>query len=147
MNKVYFMILTLVLGMLLPIEAAVNGKLMRTFGHPVIGAAIAFLIGTILLGSYALVLQKPITLDAVKETSWYDWTGGVIGAIYVTGIIMIIPRLGAGFAFALIVGGQLLMSLIMDHYGMLGLPVTEINWNKILGVLLLIVGVWLIRGR
>ena len=147
MNKVLLAIITLGIGMILPIQAAVNGKLMRTFGHPVIGAAISFLTGTILLVTYSLTLQKPITLAAVKETNWYDWTGGIIGVIYVTGIIMIIPRLGAGFAFALIIGGQLLMSLIMDHYGMLGLAINEISWSKTIGFLLLIIGVWLIRGR
>ncbi len=139
--------ISLAIGMILPIQAALNGKLMRTFGHPVIGAAISFLTGTLLLVLYAIPLHKHITLAAVRETNWYDWAGGVIGVIYVTGIIMIIPRLGAGFAFALIVGGQLLMSLIMDHYGILGLAVNEVSWTKILGVALLILGVWLIRGR
>ncbi len=147
MNKTLLIIITLGIGMILPIQAAVNGKLMRTFGHPVIGATISFVTGTMLLLAYTISLHKRISLNAIRDTNWYDWTGGIIGVIYVTGIIMIIPRLGAGFAFALIVGGQLLMSLIMDHYGILGLPVNEISWSKIFGVMLLIFGVWLIRVR
>jgi transporter family-2 protein len=70
-----------------------------------------------------------------------------MGVVYVTGSIMIIPRLGAGFAFALMVGGQLMMSLVMDHYGMLGLSVNQVSWTKIAGVGLLVAGVWLIRGK
>jgi transporter family-2 protein len=71
----------------------------------------------------------------------------LIGAIYVTGIIVLIPRLGAGLAFTLIVSGQLLMSVLMDHYGLLGVPVTPISPTKLLGFCLLIAGVFLIRGK
>lgn len=146
MNKSFIILITLGIGMALPIQAALNGKLMRTFGHPIIGATISFLTGSLLLVACALPLQKHFTLAAVRQTNWYDWAGGIIGVIYITGIIMIIPRLGAGLAFALIVGGQLLMSLIMDHFGIFGIPVNEISWAKILGLILLLLGVWLIRG-
>jgi transporter family-2 protein len=69
----------------------------------------------------------------VKETQWYHWVGGIIGAIYVTGIIMIIPRLGAALAFSLIVAGQLIMSVLMDHFGLLGVPVNPVTPAKVLG--------------
>jgi bacterial/archaeal transporter family-2 protein len=147
MNKTILALITIAIGATLPIQAALNGKLMRAFGHPVIGAAISFLTGTILLLTYASTLHKHVTLEAVKQTVWFDWIGGIIGVLYVTGSIMLIPRLGAGFAFALMVGGQLLMSLIMDHYGMLGLNVSQVSWSKIGGVVLVVAGVWLIRGK
>lgn len=135
------------MGALLPIQAALNGKLMRTFGHPVIGATISFLTGTIALLVYAFSIQATVKLSLVRETSWYHWVGGLIGAVYVTGIIVLIPRLGAGLAFALIVSGQLLMSALMDQYGWLGLPVNAITPQKAVGFLLLVLGVILIRGK
>ncbi len=147
MNKTLLILTAMVLGAILPIQASLNGKLMRAFGHPVIGAGISFLTGTIILMAYASTLHKHISMAAVRQTAWYDWIGGLMGVVYVTGSIMIIPRLGAGFAFALMVGGQLMMSLVMDHYGMLGLSVNQVSWTKIAGVGLLVAGVWLIRGK
>ena len=147
MNKMLLIFSAVALGIILPIQAALNGKMMRTFNHPILGAAISFATGTLFLLAYAFTLRKNITIEAIKETSWYDWTGGLMGVIYVTGVIILIPRLGAGFAFALIVGGQLLMSVVMDHYGLLGLPINQISWIKIVGGILIILGVWLIRSK
>jgi transporter family-2 protein len=147
MLKNLLLLLTLVMGAMLPIQAALNGKLMRTFGHPVIGATISFLTGTIALLIYAATIRAGFSLSLARETQWYHWVGGLIGAVYVTGIIVVIPKLGAGLAFALIVSGQLLMSVLMDHYGWLGLPVHPVSWTKVLGILLLAAGVLLIRGK
>lgn len=143
--KYLIIIITLVMGSILPIQAALNGKLMRTFGHPVIGATISFLTGTIALFIYAFSVRASFQVSLIKETQWYHWIGGLIGAIYVTGIIMIIPRLGAALAFSLIVAGQLMMSVIMDHFGLFGVPVNPVSPAKLLGFLLLLGGVILIR--
>jgi bacterial/archaeal transporter family-2 protein len=147
MSKTLLLLVTLIMGALLPIQAALNGKLMRTFGHPVIGATISFLTGTIILLLYAFSIRSSFNPSLIRETQWYHWTGGLIGALYVTGIIVLIPRLGAGLAFALIVSGQLVMSLMMDHYGLLGVPVNPVNPSKLIGIGLLIAGVLLIRGK
>jgi transporter family-2 protein len=147
MSKTFLLLVTLAMGAMLPIQAALNGKLMRTFGHPVIGATISFLTGTLILLIYAFSIRSGFNTALIKETQWYHWVGGLIGAIYVTGIIMLIPRRGAGLAFALIVSGQLLMSVLMDHYGLLGVPVNPVNPSKLIGICLLIVGVFLIRGK
>ena len=143
--KYLIILITLVMGSILPIQAALNGKLMRTFGHPVIGATISFLTGTIALFIYAFSVRANFQVSLIKETQWYHWIGGLIGAIYVTGIIMIIPRLGAALAFSLIVAGQLMMSVIMDHFGLFGVPVNTVTPTKLLGFLLLLGGVILIR--
>ena len=143
--KYLIILITLVMGSILPIQAALNGKLMRTFGHPVIGATISFLTGTIALFIYAFSVRANFQVSLIKETQWYHWIGGLIGAIYVTGIIMIIPRLGAALAFSLIVAGQLMMSVIMDHFGLFGVPVNTVTPAKLLGFLLLLGGVILIR--
>jgi transporter family-2 protein len=147
MDKAWLMLVTLVLGSILPIQAALNGKLMRTFGHPVTGAFISFLTGTLILMIYAFSIRTDFKFSLIRETRWYYWAGGLIGAVYVTGIIVLIPRLGAGLAFALIVSGQLLMSVLMDHYGLLGLPVNAITPARLAGFALLIIGVFLIRGK
>ena len=69
----------------------------------------------------------------------------MLGAFYVTSVIILVPKIGVALTFGLVVAGQLGLSLMLDHYGLLGLPVHAINWQRLVGVLLIIVGVVLIR--
>jgi transporter family-2 protein len=147
MPKSLLIVLTLLIGAVLPIQAALNGRLMRAFGQPVVGALISFATGTILLLLYAVYTRASFNPALAQQTSWFHWLGGLIGAIYVTGIIMLIPRLGAGLAFSLAVSGQLLMSLLMDQFGILGVPVNPVTPAKLLGLAMLVGGVFLIRGK
>ena len=60
-------------------------------------------------------------------------------------VTILAPRLGVALTFVLVVAGQMMVSLIVDHYGLLGLPVKHINWQRLVGVALLVAGVLLIR--
>ena len=73
------------------------------------------------------------------------WLAGILGAFYVAVVIILAPKLGTALTFVLIVAGQMVVSLILDHFGMLGLPIKQINWQRMVGVALLIAGVLMIR--
>ena len=73
------------------------------------------------------------------------WLGGLLGALYVVGVIYLAPRLGAATMIGFIVTGQLLTSLLLDHFGVVGFPLHPVNGWRILGALLLVTGVILIR--
>lgn len=79
------------------------------------------------------------------RASWWLWTGGLYGLIYLAIAIWLIPRLGSGPVFALVVSGQMLAVLLFDHFGFFGLSVRPIDAPKVFGAALLIVGVVLIR--
>jgi transporter family-2 protein len=81
----------------------------------------------------------------VREVSPWVWTAGLLGAFYVAVVIILAPKLGTALTFSLIVAGQMIISLIFDHYGLLGLSIKQINWQRFLGVVCLILGVLLIR--
>ena len=68
MSKSLLLLLTLAMGAMLPIQAALNGKLMRTFGHPVMGATISFLTGTLILLIYAFSIRANFNPALIKET-------------------------------------------------------------------------------
>jgi transporter family-2 protein len=68
-----------------------------------------------------------------------------MGSIYVTSIIVLVPRLGAALSFGLIIAGQMVFSLALDHSGLFGVPVQPVNWGRILGVLLIFAGILLIQ--
>lgn len=133
-------------GAVLPIQAGFNIQIGKTVQQPIFAAFASFLIGTIALFIYLLLLKFNFsTISATKSVSPIVWTAGILGAFYVAAIIIIAPKLGTALTFSLVVGGQMIISLILDHYGLLGFPIKTINWQRLLGVVFLVAGVLLIR--
>ena len=79
------------------------------------------------------------------QSHWWAWSGGLFGAVYIAISIALVPRIGAANFLALLVAGQMLGSLLFDHFGLFGIPQHEINAVRILGALLLVGGVVLVR--
>ena len=134
-------------GMLLPFQAGVNAQLRTFLGNPVQAALVSFLAGTSLLLVIALLTRMPLPTGKVIATvPWYAWIGGgFCGVIYITMVILLTPQLGATTTFGLIIAGQLIVSVVLDHFGMVGFPVHPINIWRVAGAVLLIIGVILIR--
>ena len=144
--RYFLMLLALTVGCLLPIQASINAKLGGFLKAPIMAALVNFMVGGIVLLLVILGTRTPNNLLlAAKEAPVYAWIGGLMGATFVGSIIFLIPRLGAALSFSLIVCGQLVFSLILDHFGMFGVPVQPVNWGRIGGVLLILVGVLLIQ--
>ncbi|MCY7349254.1 MAG: DMT family transporter [Cytophagaceae bacterium] len=142
----FLLLIAVAIGAILPFQAGLNTQLARVAGHPVWSALFSFATGTVVLLLYALLARLPTgQLGALKSVPWYLWLGGILGTVYVATVLLIVPRLGLALSFGLIIGGQILVSLVIDHYGLLGLPVQPVSPGRLLGAILLIVGVALIR--
>lgn len=140
------MILAVLAGMALPLQASLNTKLGQVLQHPVAAAFVSFLVGTIALFMYLLFSGwRPSSIKELQQAPVSIWTGGLLGAYYVSMIVIFVPRLGVALTFGLIIGGQMLLSVLMDHFGWMGLPVHPISAGRLAGIVLLIVGVVLIR--
>jgi transporter family-2 protein len=83
----------------------------------------------------------------MKSVKWFDWTAGLLGAFYVSSVIILVPRIGAALTFSLVVAGQLGFSLLMDHYGMFGMGSHPVNFLRLAGLGLIVFGVLLIRSN
>ena len=143
----FFVLLAAVSGAVLPVQAGLNAKMGRAVGDPVYAALISFIIGSVGLFLYALLAKVDLTqINQAGSVNWSVWTAGLLGAFYVAAVIILVPKIGAALTFGLVVTGQLGLSLLLDHYGLLGMPVHAINWQRIGGVLLIIGGVLLIRS-
>jgi transporter family-2 protein len=93
-----------------------------------------------------LVTGTPISsLANIKDAPPVAWLGGLLGAFFVATAVILAPRIGVAMTFSLIVAGQMLITLVLDHFGFLGLPVKEISLARIGGALLVIAGVVVIR--
>lgn len=139
-------LLALGLGVLLPVQAGVNAQLRSTLGAPVAAALVSFLVGTAALAAGVLVSRAPLPIGSAWAASpWWHWVGGLIGALYVAGAIVLAPRLGAATLIAAVVAGQMLASLLLDHFGWVGFPVHEVTPLRLAGAGLIVAGVLLVQ--
>jgi len=139
--------LALAIGLLVPLQAAVNNQLKATLGGSTLMAAlVSFACGTATLVLAAVLFrEKWPGLAAVAQTPWWQLTGGTMGALFVFAATLLAPRLGFTVMIALIVGGQTVTSLAFDHIGFLGIPVRELTTPRIVGALLTVIGVVLVN--
>ncbi len=143
---ILFLLLALAAGVLLPVQAGLNAQLRSALGSPIAAALVSFLVGTAGLATIALLLRTPLPLGrAWAATSPWQWSGGLIGAVYVLAAIVLAPRLGAATLIAAVVAGQMITSLVLDQYGLVGFPVHSMTLVRLLGAALVIAGVILIQ--
>ena len=141
-----FILIAIIAGMMMPTQAAINNRLAGFVNSPVIAAFVSFAVGTVALFVYILATGIPLSnLASLRNASLISWTGGLLGAFFVASAVILVPKLGVALTFSLIVAGQMLITLILDHFGFLGVPVKEINIQRFLGATLIVLGVVLIR--
>jgi transporter family-2 protein len=142
-----YLTIAVAMGCLLAVQPAVNGRLRLRAGHAAHAALISTSISTISLLLYSFAVVRKPWPESAQFTSapWWIWTGGLMGAVYVTTSLVLVTRLGGAVFFATIVVGQMLATLVMDHFGLLGLPRHEVNPLRIAGAAFLVAGVVLIR--
>lgn len=146
MFRYIFIILAIIIGAFLPVQASINAKLGGFLKAPLMTALVSFTVGTVSLLFIVLGTKTPNNIIAsFREAPLYVWIGGLIGATYVSSVIILVPRLGAGLSFSLIVAGQMIFSVIIDHFGMFGVPPQPLSWVRIVGVFLIMTGVFLIQ--
>lgn len=132
-------------GAAIALQALVNARLQLSAGNPVLAATISFAVGLVgLLLALPLYSGSPHTLS---QAPWWAWIGGLLGASHIVISILLVPRIGVAALIGSAVLGQMVFSLIADHYGFLGAQVRTASPSRLLGAALLIAGVILIRGR
>lgn len=135
----------LFVGILIPVQAGVNAQLKLSVGHPVIAALISFFVGTAALAVVALGFRIPLGLHGWSRAPWWHWVGGIIGAAFVGASVVLAQRLGAATFVAVVVAGQMITGLLLDHFGLIGFEQHSISVARVLGGLLVIGGVFLIQ--
>jgi len=145
MPWIYYL-LALIAGTMMPTQAAINNKLAIHVQSPTLSAFISFAVGLIALFIYIIISGIPLNnLTYSKNAPPVAWLGGLCGAFFVTAVVMVVPRLGVALTFSILILGQMIATLPIDHFGFLETPIREINLPRIIGVALVILGVFLIR--
>lgn len=145
MDRGAAVLLTAAVGGMIALQAPINAGLGRTIG-PLQAGFLSFAIGTLLLLTLAALAKGGLGRigDVGSVPAWYYLTGGLLGAGYVTTVLVTVKTLGAGPVTAATVAGQLSASLVVDQYGLLGVAKQPITALKLVGVLLLAAGTYLI---
>ena len=136
----------LLLGVVLTTQVATNKQLGQHLRNLYIPAVVNMVIGIVatLAVTVALSREWP-TPHMLRAAPWYLWlAGGVFGAIYLTGTILLAPALGAAALIGLVVTGQLVFSVLVDQLGWFGFEVHTANWPRLAGCALLVAGAALV---
>ena len=146
MKELYF-ILVILAGLAIAIQTGVNAQLNVLLKNPVFTSLVSFMVGTVGLLSFILFTDRNALVQQFPnlQTHWWKYTGGLLGAFYISVIVIVAPRLSAATTIGFAVASQLIFAVIFDHFGWLGFPLKEVSFARILGVILLIAGVYLIR--
>jgi transporter family-2 protein len=131
-------------GCLVGMQAPINSRLGKSVGS-VEAATFSFLIGTAALVLILLVARGGIGgLAHVGRAPWWALVGGLLGAVYVSVALVAVRTLGASGLTAVVIGGQLAISVAIDRFGLLGVAKQSVGAQRILGLALLAVGVVLV---
>lgn len=138
-------VLALGAGGVLALQPAVNGRLASQCEHPLQASLISFATGLLALLAVGMVMRigAPVPGKLLSLPLW-AWGGGVLGTYMVTVSLLIAPRLGATRWLVLVLAGQVTLSLVLDHFGLLGYPRHAFGWYRLTGVLFLVLGVLLV---
>jgi len=143
--KSIWIIMALLAGVFLPIQGGINARLGKEIASPIHASLISFVIGAVGLFLYTLLVREPVQMTGFKTAPLYLWSGGLFGAFCVTMIILAFPKIGPTLTFSLVIAGQIIMSLLLDHFDILVAQPHPVNIWKLSGVLLVVAGVIIIR--
>jgi transporter family-2 protein len=146
MRTLLLMLVAALAACVIPFQAIINGRLGQSVQNPLLASLISFTTGTVAL-AVVLLATTPgwPSLPADPSRSWSLFTGGLLGAVFVTAVLVLVPRIGTANVLAASIVGQLVMSLIIDHFGLLGIPQQGLSGVRLLGGTLLVLGMLLIQ--
>lgn len=143
MSNMMFMIVMFCAGITVAVQPSINARLAQKVGV-IESACISFAVGTVALFLLLLVSGRG-TFRGAGQAAWWEWTGGILGAIFVSTTIVVVPRIGTAAAMAATIAAQLIAGILLDHFGFFGFHGTPIDTKKVVGIMLLLGGALLIR--
>ena len=133
-------------GAVVPFQSAINVNLGRGLGHPLWATLASLVVSILVLLPIMLAMRLPLpSLAFIARAPMWMWAGGAFGVCFISLALVLLPRLGASGFMALALAGQVVASLLLDHFGWFGLVERQVTMPRVLGALLLIGGVVLIQ--
>ena len=147
-SNISLLLLALITGALIPIQAQTNAGFSRSIGNPYVTGLMVFVIGLLSMVLFVFLSRTALPpATAFKQVPLYTYLGGIIVPTYVVMITILVPRIGVGSAIGLIVTGQILCAVAIDHFGLFNAAIRMIDARRAAGVLMMIIGVYLVMTK
>ena len=148
MKTQLLLLIALAVGGLLALQGMVNAQLGKSLSHPLQASFVSFSVALLFLMilMFFFGIRVPAR-QALGEMPWYLYTGGLLGLVYVTSVLVLIPRAGVANTILAIFVGQMLLSISADHFGWFNTPVRTMDLSRTSGCALLLAGLYLIQSR
>lgn len=145
-HSILFIILAIGAGAMIPFQSAMNAALSKSLQSPYFSALSVFITASVGLALYITITQQSMpTLTQFTQAPKWAYLGGILGGAYILLIVVVAPKLGIGNTTVMVLSGQILAAIIIDQFGLLGATVHPVNLQRLIGVLLLCAGVFLIK--
>ncbi|WP_425617018.1 DMT family transporter [Anatilimnocola sp. NA78] len=141
----------ILIGMAIGLQPVVNAQLAKHVNHVLHAALLSFFTGTVLLallcvGLYYFQQVQPPAADNLQAGPWWMWLGGTLGVFFITASIYLVAPLGPTTMLMCFIAGQLTVSIIVEHFGLLNVPVQPISGQRIFAVLLMACAIFLLTA-
>jgi bacterial/archaeal transporter family-2 protein len=144
--RIAWLVLIFLIGTLLPVQGGLNARLAKSIASPLYASMICFIVGAVTIAVYIPFTKEAFSWQLFKGSHITSIVGGgLIGALFITASMMALPRLGMALTFGLVVAGQVIISLLLDHFNILVAEQHPINIWRALGMLLIIAGVAIVE--
>lgn len=141
-------LLSILVGALVPLQAGINATLASHGGHPLFAMAANMSLAALMVFLGIVVLRVPMPIaSAIASAPWYAWLGGLCGAALVFSSITIAPQLGAAAFVSATIVGTVAASLIIDHFGLLAFRQQPVTALRLVGGALVVAGMILVNQR
>jgi transporter family-2 protein len=135
----------LLAGAAITVQAGSNSQLKESLGDPIAALFVNYVLGSALVLLIAVIARTPVpAADNISTTPWWAWTGGLLGILYGLSVVFLASRMGAATLISTVVTGQLILSVVVDHFGWIGFEVHRAGLFRMLGCASMVAGLVLI---
>jgi transporter family-2 protein len=144
--QILLTVMAVLTGAMVPLQLAFNGQLGVALKGPVMASFFVFFTGVLTTALVLIIARTPLPdLGTLKAVPMSAWAGGLLATLYILAVVYLVPKLGVGSAAVLIVAGQLVTALILDHLGAFGTQQVSISTYRLAGAGLVVTGAALIK--
>jgi bacterial/archaeal transporter family-2 protein len=146
-SQFLYIILALIAGACVPFQTGGNTTLTRSLGNGLYASLVVFIIGGLTMAGVIAIQRRALpSVEQMQSAPIYAWSlGGILGAAYIFLLIFLAPKLGIAATTGFVVAGQLMTAILFDHFGFMGFNVHALNWQRLLGIALLLSGLFFIK--
>jgi transporter family-2 protein len=142
---VFWFIFALLAGAAITVQAGANSQLKQSLGDPIGALVVNYILGLIGVVLVAVCVRVPIpATEKIVSTPWWAWAGGLLGILYGLSVVLLASRMGAATLIATVVTGQLVFSVVVDHFAWIGFEAHRASPFRIVGCGLMVAGLGLI---